>query len=43
MSLLDEGQTISTELGMLPLRQRVTERLERIQAQTPTAPAYPDG
>ncbi len=28
---------------MRPLMERVTERLERIQAQPSTAPAYPDG
>ena len=43
MSLLDESLAISTELGMRPLKERVTERLERIQAQPSTAPAYPDG
>ena len=43
ISLLDESLTISSELGMRPLMERVTERLERIQAQPSTAPAYPDG
>ena len=43
VSLLDEALATSTELGMLPLKQRATERLERIQAQPSTAPAYPDG
>ena len=31
--LLDESLAISTELGMRPLMERVTERLDRIQAQ----------
>ena len=43
MSLLDESLAISSELGMRPLMERVTERLERIQARPSTAPAYPDG
>ncbi len=43
ISLLDESLAISSELGMRPLMERVTERLERIQAQPSTAPAYPDG
>ena len=43
ISLLDESLAISSELGMRPLMERVTERLERIQAQPLTAPSYPDG
>jgi len=43
ISLLDESLAISSELGMRPLMERVTERLERIQARPSTAPAYPDG
>ncbi len=43
ISLLDESLTISSELGMRPLLERITERQERIQAQPSTAPAYPDG
>ena len=43
MSLLDESLAIATELGMRPLVERVTKRLERIQAQLEVAPAYPDG
>ncbi len=43
MALLEEALTISTNLGMTPLIERVTERLERIQAQPSMAPAYPDG
>jgi len=41
--LLDESLVISTELGMRPLIERVTERQELIQAQPKPAPAYPDG
>ena len=41
--LLDESLAISTELGMRPLMERVTDRLERIQARPSMAPAYPDG
>ena len=41
--LLDESLTISSELGMRPLMERVTERLDRIQDRPSTAPAYPDG
>ena len=43
MSLLDESLAISTELGMRPLVERVTERLERLKAQPDTATAYPGG
>ena len=41
--LLGESLAISTELGMPPLMERVTERLERTQAQPPPAPSYPAG
>ena len=40
MSLLEESLAISTELGMRPLMDRVTEL---IHARSATAPAYPDG
>ena len=43
ISLLDESLAISSELGMRPLMERVTERLERIQDRPSTAAAYPDG
>ena len=43
LSLLDESLAIATELGMRPLMERVTERLERLQSQPDAAPAYPDG
>ncbi len=43
VTLLDESLSLSTELGMPPLMERVTERLERIQAQPTAAPTYPGG
>ena len=43
MTLLNESLDISTELGMLPLKQRVTERLERVHTRPERAPAYPGG
>jgi DNA-binding CsgD family transcriptional regulator/tetratricopeptide (TPR) repeat protein len=43
MSLLDESMAISTELGMRPLMERITERLDRIQAPPSPAPSYPAG
>ncbi|MFQ6028297.1 MAG: LuxR C-terminal-related transcriptional regulator, partial [Dehalococcoidia bacterium] len=43
ISLLDESLSISTELGMLPLMKRVTERLESAQSRPAVAPIYPDG
>ena len=43
IALLEESLSIATDLGMRPLMERVTERLERIQAQPSTAPAYPGG
>ncbi|MBQ12675.1 MAG: hypothetical protein CMJ45_14140, partial [Planctomyces sp.] len=42
-SLLDEALSISTELGMMPLIGRVTERLERLHSRPQSIPAYPDG
>ncbi len=42
-SHLEESLAISTELGMRPLVERATERLEQVQAQPETAPTYPDG
>jgi len=41
--LLDESLTIATELGMPPLMERVTQRLQGIQVPPKAAPAYPDG
>jgi len=43
ISLLDESLAISAELGMKPLMERVTERVEQILAQPSPAPSYPDG
>ena len=43
MALLNQSLAISTKLGMLPLVDRVTERLARIQVQPSTAQAYPGG
>jgi DNA-binding CsgD family transcriptional regulator/tetratricopeptide (TPR) repeat protein len=42
-SLLDEALLISTELGMLPLMERVTQRLERLHSRPESAPANPGG
>ncbi len=42
-SLPDESLAISTELGMIPLMERASDRLERARAQPETAPAFPDG
>ena len=43
ISLLDEALTISSELGMRPLMERVVALQEGIQAQPVPPPAYPDG
>jgi DNA-binding NarL/FixJ family response regulator len=43
MSLLDESLAVSTELGMRPLMERITERLDWIQALPSPAPTYPAG
>ena len=43
MALLDQAMAMSTELGMRPLMQRITERLDRIQAPPLPAPTYPAG
>ncbi|MFQ6027770.1 MAG: LuxR C-terminal-related transcriptional regulator [Dehalococcoidia bacterium] len=43
MSLLDESLSISTELEMRPLTERVQSRLEGIEWSASAAPAYPDG
>jgi ATP/maltotriose-dependent transcriptional regulator MalT len=42
-SLLEESLTISSELGMKPLIQRVVARLDRIESLPTDAPAYPNG
>jgi DNA-binding CsgD family transcriptional regulator len=42
-SLLEESLTISSELGMKPLIQRVVTRLDRIESLPTDASAYPNG
>ena len=42
-SLLDEALLISSELGMKPLLQRVTDLQQRAESIPVRAPAYPDG
>lgn len=42
-NLLDEALEISTELGMLPLMDRVTSLREQTGLQSTKAPTYPDG
>ena len=41
-ALLDESLTISSELGMRPLMERVVALQERAASQPSRAPAYPD-
>ena len=43
LSLLGESLSISTELGMPPLMERVVALQERTASQPARAPAYPDG
>ena len=43
VSLLDEALTISNELGMRPLIERVLDLQERAASQPARAPTYPDG
>jgi len=43
LALLDEAESITTELGMKPLMDRVVGLKAQIQADPATAPAYPDG
>ena len=43
LALLKESLSISTELGMQPLTERVSDRLDRVQAQSSRVPAYPAG
>ncbi len=43
VSLLEESLSISTELGMRPLMERVAALQERAAFQPAKAPAYPDG
>ncbi|MFQ6026168.1 MAG: helix-turn-helix transcriptional regulator [Dehalococcoidia bacterium] len=42
-SLLEESLSLSTEMGMKPLTQRVQERMDRIDIAEIPAAAYPDG
>jgi DNA-binding CsgD family transcriptional regulator/tetratricopeptide (TPR) repeat protein len=42
-SLLDESLTISSELGMRPLMERVQALQEKVAVQPAPAPTYPDG
>ena len=42
MALLDESLAIATELGMLPLMDRVIALQERAESQPARAPTYPD-
>jgi len=42
-SLLDESLTISTELGMRPLIERVQSRVDHLGSAPTMAPAYPGG
>ena len=42
-SLMEESLSISTELGMRPLMERVAALQERAEAHPARAPAYPDG
>ena len=41
--MLEESLSISTNLGMRPLMERVTTLQERAEARPVRAPAYPDG
>jgi len=43
ISLLEEALSISRELGMVPLAERVSGRLEEMELSRRKAPAYPDG
>ena len=42
-SLLDEALSLSTELGMKPLLERVTSLRQKVGSQPTERPAYPDG
>lgn len=43
MSLLDEGWSVASELGMIPLMERVQALQKKAAAQPASAPLYPDG
>ena len=42
ISLLDESLSLSRELGMRPLMERVAARQEKAEPQSAKGPAYPD-
>ena len=42
-SLLEESLTISSDLGMKPLMERVSSRLETMEPAPASVPSYPDG
>ena len=42
-ALLDEALSISSDLGMRPLMERIAAIQERVDAQRVSTPAYPDG
>ncbi len=42
VSLLDESLTISRELGMRPLMERIQDRLDRLSSIAPKTPVYPN-
>ena len=43
LSLLEDALAVSTELGMRPLRERVTALQERAESTPVRSPAYPEG
>ena len=43
LSLLDEGLAITTELGMLPLGEKIMAVKEEVDSQPAKALVYPDG
>ncbi|MCI0439541.1 MAG: LuxR C-terminal-related transcriptional regulator, partial [Chloroflexi bacterium] len=43
LALLDEALSISTELGMKPLMEKVIVLKEQVEAEPVTVPVYPDG
>ena len=42
-ALLEESISIAQELGMMPLLERATERVEALASPRKSAPSYPDG
>ena len=43
LALLGEANVISSELGMLPLREKVSNLRQDLEAQPAASPTYPDG